>query len=325
MSRISEFESRTGKKDREPEVQRRRVRSSWPSSARFAMRTMVILNLLLVVFLVRSELKSSRRAQLLEASRINAQKVVSQPNIKSQQAPMPAQNPTSLANPVQAPADQVRVSATPRLAANLAMNRPVHQSKSGGSKFVNARQDSVAMPRPSVTPRQYNFEPSPQARYAAPQFTPSGTAAPVFTAPAPAAALAPNPIPISPLPAAVAPFPSVASIHTPTAVVRSNQEARPKVTAPSTAENSPRKIQPALYSNSNQKQEIRVASVGLPGMDKGIVVPKTPVGSLNPKIEIVHRPPEKSNAAPNCGGAIGVPCPTLKKRAASINPDGDRW
>jgi hypothetical protein len=56
----------------------------------------------------------------------------------------------------------------------------------------------------------------------------------------------------------------------------------------------------------------KVASVGLPPVEKGLVIPKTPVASVSPKFEIVPRPAVKVT---NCGDdKVFIACPTLKNR-----------
>jgi hypothetical protein len=56
----------------------------------------------------------------------------------------------------------------------------------------------------------------------------------------------------------------------------------------------------------------KVASVGLPSMEKGLVTPKMPVTPISPKIEIVLRPAVKLE---NCGDDhVFIACPTLKTR-----------
>jgi hypothetical protein len=56
----------------------------------------------------------------------------------------------------------------------------------------------------------------------------------------------------------------------------------------------------------------KVASVGLPSMETGLVKPKMPVASVSPKIEIVPRPAVKPE---NCGDDDAfVACPMLHIR-----------
>jgi hypothetical protein len=56
----------------------------------------------------------------------------------------------------------------------------------------------------------------------------------------------------------------------------------------------------------------KVASVGLPPVEKGLVIPKTPVASVSSKFEIVPRPAVKVT---NCGDdKVFIACPTLKNR-----------
>jgi hypothetical protein len=57
---------------------------------------------------------------------------------------------------------------------------------------------------------------------------------------------------------------------------------------------------------------VKVATVGLPAVENGLVKPKKPVAPISPKIEIVPRPAVKIE---NCGDdKVFVACPTLKIR-----------
>jgi len=62
----------------------------------------------------------------------------------------------------------------------------------------------------------------------------------------------------------------------------------------------------------------RVASVGLPTAEKGLLTPKKPVAPVSPKIEIVPRPATERE---NCGddGAF-IACPTLQTRPEGSIP-----
>ena len=288
MSRIREFEPRQRDDQRE-------ARRSWPGSAWFVVGTMIVLNLLLGAFIVKTEIfghgPAERSVMPKSVSpKIDVPIVNPRPELKPLQnlAPLPSQSPTR--------------------------SSPVWEPKARGAKRAAI---TAALPR--VTLKHYIPKRSPQARLAAPRISPSRTPAPV-----PAAVAAPLPSPGS---GTVSTSPAlVASIRTPAAGVRSIAETPQKVITPATAGSAARKTQPALNPKavSNQKQVSKVASVGLPGMDKGLAAPKMAVGPLSPKLEIVHRPPVQKEAAPNCGGDVEIPCPTLHKRPSPDSPDAEQ-
>ena len=65
-----------------------------------------------------------------------------------------------------------------------------------------------------------------------------------------------------------------------------------------------------------------MASVGLPGMEKGLVKPKMPVAPTAAKIEIIPRPAVKIE---NCGDdKVFIACPTLKNRYETPYTSEDR-
>jgi hypothetical protein len=56
----------------------------------------------------------------------------------------------------------------------------------------------------------------------------------------------------------------------------------------------------------------RVASIGLPAMEKGLVIPKMPVAPVSLKLEFIPRPAVKVE---NCGDdKVFIACPTLQIR-----------
>ncbi len=288
MSRIREFEPRQRDDQRE-------ARQSWPGSAWFAVGTMIVLNLLLGAFIVKTEFIGHGPAEgsvtpKSVSPKIDVPIVDPRPELKPLQnlAPLPSQSPTP-SSPAWAP------------------------------KARGAKRAAITAARPRVTLKHYIPKRSPRARLAAPRISPSRTPAPV-----PAAVAASLPSPGS---GAVSIPPAlVASIRTPAVGVRSIAETPQKVTTPATAGSAARKTQPALNPKavSNQKQVSKVASVGLPGMDKGLAAPKLAVGPLSPKLEIVRRPPEPKVDVPNCGGDVVIPCPTLHKRPSTGSPDAER-
>jgi hypothetical protein len=296
LSRISEFEPRRGDDDR-------KARRRWPGSAWFAVGTLVVLNLICGALIVKNELK---RAGSSVSPRIDLPRVEPRPDVQSAPNTLPDQSskPTVAAPKAEKGGDSNADVEDLELHPSPKPAKPLTRAKAGS--FGRA-----TVTRAGVTPRHYIPEPPPQERFAAPQVTPSRTYVPV---PAPVAAPSSN--------AVAAPPALDASVRTP--AVGKPPQPSPKVTAPNAAA---RQAQPALNpkAGASEKQAPTVASVQLPGMEQGWVPPKKPVGPLSPKIEIIHRPPEPKADVPNCGGAVVIPCPTLKKRPAGGSPDGDRW
>jgi hypothetical protein len=305
LSRISEFEPR--QRD-----ERRSARRSWPGSARFAMGTMVVLNLTLIAFLVKNE--------VLRPGPPEAPAVVktSVPGVGPQR--VQDSKPESDAAAV----DAVHADTTPSSDSN-AKAQDLHPRPAATParlpKAENARQAAAVARRPWEAPSRYIPAPMPQARFAVPQSQPSRVPAGV-----PPANAAPLPSPNS---GTSTPLPVVASERTPMigapTGVQNSPDTHPKVIAPTST--TARKAQPALNPNSGseKKPETKVASVSLPGMVKGWVPPKMAPDSSAPKIQIVHRQPEPKADVPNCGGDVVIPCPTLKKRPTGGTPEGDRW
>lgn len=89
--------------------------------------------------------------------------------------------------------------------------------------------------------------------------------------------------------------------------------AGPAPNAPATSALVPSAIGHGLTAKRTPSGSMnKVASVGLPGMEKGLVIPKMPVAPISPKIEIVPRPAEKLE---NCGDDHDfIACPQLKIR-----------
>jgi hypothetical protein len=349
VSRISEFEPRRRKfDDREEGRYGSGSRRSWPTSAWLVAGTMIALNLALGAFVVKNELnRGTFRGEqhgpvgvapsLKPASPAPAAPIVEAPKVETQadaqasQSPLPDQS--SKPDAVSAPAAKTdnrntRLESTrvenresPRLPlkTGAASTRPVKASVAGTSKtaagsgnWAEIRRNSLGKPYPS--------EPFPQARFAAPQTYPSQTPAPVYPA-------VHTPAPSSASGAADNSSALVASVRTPTVGAPSPADSSRKVTPPAATGPVAKKAQPALdlKADQTQKQPIRVASVGLPRMDKGLVVPKTPVGTPSPVIEVVRRPQGPKVEVENCGGNIVIPCPTLHKRPLGGTPEGDRW
>jgi len=316
LSRISEFEPL--RRDEE-----RRARKPWPGSAWFALGTMVVLNLFLIAFVVENELNRPEPAEASTPTKIDVPKIEPRPGSQTLHTPQPDQmlNPqvaepdatkTDSSNPdTQNPDDQDRENQAPHFKPSPGTSKALHNSKAG-----NTRRFATAPAHARVTPKHYSPEPAPQSRFATPQI-------PTSRMPASVPAIVAGQVP-PPNSGAIAP--QAAGVAS-TIGVGNQTVPHQKLMVPAAGGTASTKPKPTLDPNAgqNQKREIRVASVGLPGMDKGLVIFKTPEGSTSPKIEVLHRPPPPKVDVPNCGGDVQIPCPTLKKRPAGGSPDGDRW
>ena len=90
-------------------------------------------------------------------------------------------------------------------------------------------------------------------------------------------------------------------------------KAAPPPNAPAASALAPSAIGQGLTAKGNRSgSPTKVASVGLPAGEKGLVIPKMPVGPISPKIEIVPRPAAKVK---NCGDdKVFIACPVLHDR-----------
>jgi len=97
----------------------------------------------------------------------------------------------------------------------------------------------------------------------------------------------------------------------PAAGVPGNAGTRPN--APAASAPTPSAIAHSLAAKGTLSgSTVKVASVGLPAMEKGLVKPKMPVAPISPKMEVVPRPAVKHE---NCGGdKVFIACPELKIR-----------
>ena len=313
MGRISEFEPR------EREV-RRRARRSWPVSARFAIGTMVALNLILIAFLVKSEFMRSQPVEAPATVKADVPRVEPQPlgNIAPVQNSRPEVEGEDVAPASAIKADAaLAVDSKPEIQTSHPQRIATPPRLSGKSNALVTKPATVATkPRVEATNR-YNPAPAQQTRFAAPQIQSSRVPVPM-----PAVVAAPVPPPSSGI---VNTPPAVASVRAPVVGVQNNADTHQKVIAP--ASTTAKKAQPAINPVTGEKPKppVRVASVGLPSMDKGLIVPKMAADSASPKIQIVRRPTEPKVNVPNCGGDVLIPCPTLKKRPAGGTPERDRW
>ena len=259
----------------------RTARRSWPLTARLLVGAMLALNILLAAFLVRNEVK--------------------RPEARS--GPPATSTPLTLERP--------KPSSSPQL------NAPANQGSSLGVETPPVEARPTALPstrkakRPPIkalpkalragrTPRPVLSAPMPRAVVYPPQQPPGQTPAPVR-----------NPTASSSTSANVAPPVLAASFGISGARVPGNTAPHPN--APAASALAPSAIGHGLTARGTRSSStVKVASVGLPTVEKGLVTPKMPVAPVSPKIEVVPRPPGKVE---NCGGdKVFIPCPTLKIR-----------
>ena len=251
----------------------RTTRPSWPLSARLLAGALLVLNILLAAFLVRTEIR--------------------RPGAPAISTPLTLHRPKAGSTPkLNAPPDQgsSRGLKAPSVEATPAALPSTQMAKRPETKALRARK----------TPRAVLPAPMPRAVIYPPQEPLERTPAPVG-----------NPAASSSASANVAPPARAASFGILGAGVPSN--ARPHPNAPAASALAPSAIDHGLTAKGTRSGSVaKVASVGLPAMEKGLVIPMMPVAPVSPKIEIVPRPAVKLE---NCGGdKVFVACPTLKIR-----------
>ena len=173
-----------------------------------------------------------------------------------------------------------------------------------------AKRPETKALRGSKTRRAVLPAPMPRAVIYPPQEPLGRTPAPVRNAAASSSASA-NVAP----PGRAAPF-GIAGAGVPS-------NAGPHPNAPAASALAPSAMDRGLTAKGTRPGSVaRVASVGLPAMEKGLVKPKTAVAPVSPRMEIVPRPPVKLE---NCGDdKVFVACPTLKIRYGTPYTSEDR-
>ena len=271
-------------------------RPSWPLSARFLVGAMLVLNILLAAFLVRTEIKRPEApapGAPATSTPLNPQPPKAdstpQPNAppdqgSSQGASQGASQDQGSGSGLEAPPVEATPAAVPstqrsKRPAIKALPKALRASKPSGEVW------SARMPRAVDYP-----PPEPLVRTPAPVRNPAASSSAI---------------------ANVAPPARAPSFGIPGAGVPSS--AGPHPNAPAASTFAPSAIDRALTAKGTRPGSVaKVASVGLPAMEKGVVMPTRPVASVSPKIEIVPRPPVKLE---NCGDdKVFVACPTLKIR-----------
>ena len=250
----------------------RTARRSWPLSARLLVGAMLVLNILLAAFLVRTEIERSG------ASAVSTPLTLQGQNFRS----------TSQLN---APSDK---------GSSRGLKSPVEARPAGLPSTQMAERPEAKAVRTRKAPRAVLSAPMPRAVIYPPQEPLGRTPAPVRN-PAASSSASANVVPPGP----------AASFGIPGAGVPS--KAGPNPNAPAASALAPSAIDHGLTAKGTRSVSVaKVASVGLPPMEKGLVIPHMPVAPVSPKIEIIPRPSVKPE---NCGdGKVFIACPTLKSR-----------
>jgi len=255
----------------------RSARSSWPLSARLLVGALFVLNILLAAFLVSTEFKRPEARAIFPTPRPGAG------------SPPQHNAPPSQGSGLDQGSSR-RLNAPPVEAKPAAL----HSRRMAKRPPIRALPKTLRASKPSR---------------------------PVLSAPMRAVIYPPNE-PTVPPPAPVrnpaaslgatanVPFPARApSFGIPAAGVPSSAGA------PAGSALHPPGIDRALTAKGIQSGSMaKVASVGLPAMEKGVVIPKRPVVSVASQIEVpmIPRPAVKPE---NCGDdKVFVACPTLKIR-----------
>jgi len=257
----------------------RTARRSWPLSARLLVGAMFVLNILLAAFLVKTEIK--------------------RPGAPANSTPLTLHRPNAGSTPrLNAPPDQG--SSRDEESSRGLKTPPVEARAAALPSTQMAKRRQITALRASKTPRAVLSASMPRAVISPPLEPLGRTPAPVR-----------NPAASSSASANVAPAGRAASFGIPGAGVPSN--AGPHPNAPAASALTPSAIYHGLTAKGTRlDSEAKVASVGLPAMERGWVVPKMPVAPISHKIEIVPRPAVKLE---NCGDdKVFIACPTLKNR-----------
>ncbi len=265
----------------------RTARPSWPLSARLLVGAMFVLNILLAAFLVRTEIKRPE----------------ARPGPPATSTPLTVHRPNAGTTP--------QLNAPPDRGPSLDQGSSLDQGPGRGLKTPPVEARPAALPstqrakrseakalRASKTPRAILSAPMPRPVIYPPQEPLDRTPAPVRNQAASSSASA-----------NVAPPDRAASFDIPGTGVPSNAGTHPN--APPAAAPAPSAIDHGL-TGTRSGSVAKVASVGLPAMEKGLVIPHMPVAPISAKIETIPRPAVKLE---NCGdGKVFIACPTLKIR-----------
>ena len=255
------------------------ARRSWPLSARLLVGTMFVLNILLAAFLVKTEMK--------------------RPGAPARSTPLPLRHPDSGSTP-QRNAPPAQGSSREAESSRPLKTSPVETRAAALPSTRMAKHRRITALRAGKTPRAVLSASMPRTVIPPPVEPLGPTPAPVR-----------NPAASSTAGANVAPAGRPASFGNPGVGVPSN--AGPHPNAPPASAPTPSAINRGVTAKGTRlNAETKVASVGLPAMQRGSVAPKMPVAPISHKIEFVPRPPVKLE---NCGDDKAfIACPTLKNR-----------
>lgn len=264
----------------------RTARRGWPVSARLLVGALFVLNILLAAFLVRLEFNRPGAAS----------------------TPLPLERPKADSSP--------RLHATPDQGSGLGEKTPPAQVTPAELPATHFRTQTpkhhaAKALRASKTPRPVLPAPKPRTVIYPPAETLGRTSAPVRNPAASSGASVP-----------VAPPRLAASSGGPGTGDRGSATANPRAPAAS-ALSLPAPGNGLAAKGPRPGSATKVASVGLPPLEKPLSPPKKPVVSVAQNFEIVPRPPVKIE---NCGDdKVFVACPTLKIRYDTpyTTPDPD--
>jgi hypothetical protein len=248
----------------QPRSRVRTARRPWPLSARLFVGALFVLNILLVAFVVGTEIK--------------------RPGGPATSTPLILERPKAGPSPQSnAPVDQ---------GSSLDLKTPpVEAMPAAVPSTQMAKRPAIKALRASRTLLPHLSAPMPQAGVHSPQGRLGQTRTLVRVPGA-----SPG---------------SSASVAPPGAGVLGNAGPPPNAPAPSVL--APPAIGHGLTAKGTRSASMnRVASVGLPSIEKGLVISKRPVAPISPKLEIVPRPAGKIE---NCGDDDAfIACPTLQTR-----------
>ena len=255
----------------------RPARSSWPLSARLLVGALFVLNILLAAFLVSTEFKRPDARAIFPTLRPGA-------------------------------------GSTPQHNAPPYQGSGLDQGSSRGLNAPPVEAKPAALPSRRMAKRP-PIKALPKALRA------SKPSRPVLSAPMPRAVIYPNEptvLPPAPVRNPAASLSATASVPFP---ARTPPVGIPATGVPSSAGAPaasalhPPSIDRTLTAKGIRSGSVaKVASVGLPAMEKGAVIPKRPVVSVASQIQVQMIPRPAVNPE-NCGDdRVFVACPTLKIR-----------
>lgn len=268
----------------------RTARRPWPLSARLLVGALFIFNVFLAAFLLRTEMKRPE----------------ARPGPPATSTPLTPEQPKAGSTPPQlnAPASQ---SSSQDSSLDLKTPPVEVQPARLPSSQRSKRSPIKALPkasRASNTPRSFLPAPMPRAVISPPPEPRDQTLAPVRDQAASlgtSANVAPHGLAAS-IPAVHLPRNAGAPAKAPAATGL----APSSVLAPSAIGRGP------AAKGTQSGSTVKVASVGLPAVEQGLVKPQMPVARTSLKLEFIPRPPKKVE---NCGDdKVFIACPELKIR-----------